>query len=196
MISKNKIMINFKKNNVRLYNLLLKVKDLKDITGVFIAKKSRIKINTRIGCGTRINGKILIKGAGKVDIGKYCAIGEDVKIISSNHNMKLINLQLALQKKIGSLKMHSDEKIDVIIDNNVWIGDSVIVLAGVHIGNGAILAAGSVVTKNVPAYGIVGGVPAKFIKSRFSQDKIDEIEQSEWWNWSIEKMKNRHPFFD
>lgn len=161
--------------------------------GVFIAKNSSITSSTEIGYGTRINGKIVIKGAGKVKLGKYCAIGEDVKIISSNHDYKQINLQYALQKRIG-LEINAINK-DVIIGHNVWIGDSVIILSGVTIGNGAVLAAGAVVTKDVPGYAIVGGCPAKIIKFRFDENKIKEIENSAWWNWTEDEMIKKINFF-
>ena len=187
-------MVVFDKSKSRKYNFILKFRNLKDNTGVFISKKSKIKENTIIGDGTRINGKIVIKGKGRVEFGKYCAIGEDVKIISSNHDSNEINLQYALQKKIG-LKAKTILK-PVVIGNNVWIGDSVIILPGVNIGNGAILAAGSVVTNNVEPYAIVGGVPSKLIKFRFNNDKIKEIEKAKWWEWSIGKMRENKSFFN
>lgn len=186
-------MIFFSRNKTKWLNFLLKFKNFKGSSGIFIAKNSFISVGTTIGVGTRINGKILIKGSGSVNIGKYCAIGSDVKIISSNHSTKPVNLQYTLQKKIG---LKAEKKTEpVIVGHNVWIGDSVIILSGVNIGNGAVLAAGSVATKDVEPYAIVGGVPAKFIKSRFEMDKINQIENSQWWDWSIEEMKKNINFF-
>lgn len=176
------------------HNLILKFKNLKDSTGVFIAKKSRIKVGTIIGHGTRVNGKITIKGVGKVELGNFCAIGEDVKIISSNHDSSEVNLQYALQKKMG---LKTKTIIGTVkIGHNVWIGDSVIILPGVTIGNGAVLAAGSVVTKDVASYAIVGGVPSKFIKFRLDNAKREVLEKSKWWEWSIKKMKENKSFFN
>jgi virginiamycin A acetyltransferase len=162
---------------------------------VYMTGKTIIKGKTFIDVGTRINGKIVIKGKGACTIGKYCAIGEDIKIITSNHDTNNINLQYSLQKKIG-IKPTISPKKGVKMGHNVWIGDNVIILSGVEIGNGAVLAAGSVVTKDVAPYSIIGGVPAKFIKFRFNKEKIQKIEKSEWWDWSIDKMKRNKTFFE
>lgn len=183
----------FKNPKIRFLSRFLPSKDITDKTGVFIARNSVIPNGTIFGDGTRINGKCVIKGAGKVIFGNYCAVGEELRIISSNHDISDINLQFALQKRIG-LEINPISK-SVIIGHNVWIGDSVIVLPGIKVGNGAILAAGSIVTKDVPPYGVVGGCPAKVIKYRFDKEKIAEIEKSEWWNWSLEKMKENIDFF-
>lgn len=77
------------------------------------------------------------------------------------------------------------------IGNDVWIGAKCIVMDGVTIGNGAIVAAGSVVTKDVPSFAVVGGAPAKFIKYRFSQDIIDRLEEIQWWNLPDEEITKR-----
>jgi len=74
------------------------------------------------------------------------------------------------------------------IGHDVWIGTNSIILQGVEIGNGAIVAAGSIVSKSVPPYAIVGGVPAKLIKYRFSQEEIKELEQLKWYLWDLEKI--------
>ena len=79
----------------------------------------------------------------------------------------------------------------VEIGHDVWIGTNVTILPSVKIGNGAIIAAGAVVTKDIPDYAIVGGVPAKVLKYRFSDDEIKRLNQSKWWEWPDEKIK-RH----
>lgn len=79
-------------------------------------------------------------------------------------------------------------KGDTIIGNDVWIGYKALIMPGVKIGNGAIISSRAVVTKDVPAYTIVGGNPAKVIKSRFSDEIVMELEKLAWWDWSVEKI--------
>jgi virginiamycin A acetyltransferase len=81
------------------------------------------------------------------------------------------------------------------IGNDVWIGLNVIILSGVKIGDGVVIAAGSVVTKSIPAYSIYGGVPAKFIKLRLREDQIFELQKIQWWNWPIEKIRENEALF-
>ncbi|MGJ8639908.1 MAG: CatB-related O-acetyltransferase [Opitutaceae bacterium] len=163
--------------------------------GVKISRGSSISQSTQIGGGTRINGRITIKGKGACFIGRYCAFGADVKVITSNHLTSYANLQCTLQRKIGAIE--TDVAFgSVTIGHNVWIGDSVIVLSGVSIGDGAVIGAGAVVTKNVPSYSIVGGVPAKVIRARFSEQVIQKLSAVEWWNWSPEELRRNREMFD
>ena len=75
-----------------------------------------------------------------------------------------------------------EDEYSIIIGNDVWIGDNVLIFEGIRIGDGAIIAAGAVVTKDVDPYAIVGGVPAKLIRKRFTQDQIDFLRAFKWWN--------------
>lgn len=75
-----------------------------------------------------------------------------------------------------------------MIGNDVWIGYEATIMPGVKIGDGAIIASKSVVTKDIPAYSIVGGNPAKIIKFRFDKERIKELLEISWWNWSAEKI--------
>lgn len=148
------------------------------------------------------NGNFIVKGnLGKIVIGSYCAIGQDVKVILSNHDMTKTVMQYTFyrknfgEKKVTDLHETNIQKSVTKIDNDVWIGDNVIILPGVHIYTGAIIAAGAVVSKDVPPYGVVGGVPAKLIKKRFEESKIQELLASKWWEWDEEKIKNNKDFF-
>lgn len=87
-----------------------------------------------------------------------------------------------------------DNKGDIVIGNDVWIGYEAIIMAGVHIGNGAIIATRAVVTKDVLPYTIVGGIPAKPIRKRFNDDTIQKLEILKWWDWSIEKIRQKLPY--
>ena len=82
-----------------------------------------------------------------------------------------------------------DNKGDIVIGNDVWIGYEAVVLAGVTIGDGAVIGTRAVVTKDVPPYTIVGGVPAKFIRKRFPQETIDSLLKIKWWNWPEERIR-------
>ena len=92
------------------------------------------------------------------------------------------------------VKDPSIEVGDIVIDNDVWIGYEAVIMAGVHIGNGAIIAARAVVTKDVPPYTIVGGVPARPIRKRFDEDTIRKLETLKWWDWSAEKIQRCFPY--
>ena len=82
-----------------------------------------------------------------------------------------------------------DNKGDIVIGNDVWIGYEALIMAGVHIGNGAIIGSRAVVTKDVPPYTIVGGVPARLIRKRFDEEVIQKLEALKWWDWSAEKIQ-------
>jgi serine acetyltransferase len=85
---------------------------------------------------------------------------------------------------------HPSCKGDIIIENDVWIGAKATIMSGVRIGNGAIVAAGSVVSKDVPPYAIVAGNPAKVVKYRFSDEQIKKLLSIAWWNWDEQKIKD------
>ena len=124
--------------------------------GAYLGTPAKITIGSNSGIG--INCRIY----GPVDIGSDVMMGPDVVIISSNHRFD--NLALPMREQ-GCTPCRP-----VKIGNDVWIGTRVIILPGVSIGDGAVLGAGSVVTKNVPPYAIIGGNPAKIIKSRISSN--------------------------
>ncbi|MBB4184219.1 virginiamycin A acetyltransferase [Sinorhizobium terangae] len=156
-------------------------------------KQWNVKGRLRVGYHSSINGRLKTRGA--VKIGKYCAIGDDVRLIAVSHDPQTINLQIWLQSEIGS-KKGGTSRGPIIIGNNVWIGDLVCVMSGVTVGNGAILAAGAVVTKDVEPYSIVAGVPAKHIRYRFSESVRHQLEAIKWWNWDDERIKRNIAFFD
>ena len=80
------------------------------------------------------------------------------------------------------------------IGNDVWIGYEAVIMAGVHIGDGAVIAARAVVTKDVPPYTIVGGTPARKIRMRFEEETIAKLQQIQWWNWPVEKIRRSLPY--
>jgi acetyltransferase-like isoleucine patch superfamily enzyme len=136
------------------------------------------------------------------EIGKFCSIASNVSIgpgihktdgISTHPVFYLSNTPLV--KKYSNRDVFESSK-RTVIGHDVWIGEKSIVLDGVEIGTGAIIAAGSVVTKNVDPYAIVGGVPAKLLKFRFTENEIEAILYSEWWNQSDEWLQNNYLAFN
>ncbi len=130
----------------------------------------------------------------KLIIGKFCMIASDVTFImnGANHLSDAIStFPFAIFGEDWSNAMEGKEypsKGDTIIGNDVWIGYGATIMPGVTIGDGAIIATKSVVTKDVEPYAIVGGNPAKEIKKRFSEVEIIHLLEIQWWDWSIEKI--------
>lgn len=133
----------------------------------------------------------------KLVIGKFCAIARGVKFImnGANHSMSgfstypfyiFANGWESAAPEAGDLPY----KGDTIIGSDVWIGYEALIMPGVKIGNGAIISSRSVVTRDVPAYAIVGGNPAQVIKSRFPSEMVERLQQLAWWNWPVEKITN------
>lgn len=132
----------------------------------------------------------------KLIIGKFCSLACGAKFIfnSANHTMTSLSTypfplffeEWHLDKK--NVTDTWDNKGDIIIGNDVWIGYEAIILAGVTIGDGAVIGARAVVTKDVAPYTVVGGIPAKPIRKRFDNETIAELLKIKWWDWSKEKI--------
>jgi len=130
----------------------------------------------------------------KLIIGKFCMIASDVKFImnGANHLTDTISTYPFAIFGNGWEKAMEGKtypnKGDLIIGNDVWIGHNATIMAGVKIGDGAIIATNATVVKDVEPYSIVGGNPAKEIKKRFDDATIEKLLELQWWNWSIEKI--------
>ncbi len=130
----------------------------------------------------------------KLIIGKFCMIASDVKFImnGANHLTKSISsFPFAIFGEDWKNAMDGKNyptKGNTEIGNDVWIGFNSTIMPGIKIGDGAIIATNSTVTKNVEPYSIVGGNPAKEIKKRFTKEQIEKLLEIKWWNWEIEKI--------
>jgi len=137
-----------------------------------------------------------------VTIGKFVCIGPDVLCGLGRHpSRKFVSVHPAFYSPLGqsSITFVSEpafeEYAHILIGNDVWIGARAIILDGVVIGDGAIVGAGAVVASDVPPYAIVGGVPARVIRYRFTPEQIDSLESSKWWDWDLSVLKESHSFF-
>lgn len=163
---------------------------------VFLGENVSI-VNSFIGDFSYVNSNSKIRNTA---IGKFCSIGPNVQIVLGKHPSNFVSshpMFYANNKpfKTFSDKIYIEEYGQVTIGNDVWIAEGVLIPGGVTIGNGAIITARSVVTKDVEPYSIVGGIPAKHIKYRFEADIIKKINDSEWWNWESELLKEKFKLF-
>lgn len=132
----------------------------------------------------------------RLRIGKFCSIACGAKFLfnSANHTLESLStypFPIFFEEwdlRTADIAEAWDNKGDIVVGNDVWIGYEAVILAGVTIGDGAIIGARAVVTKDVPPYTIVGGVPAKPIRKRFSEETIAALLALRWWDWDKERI--------
>ena len=135
----------------------------------------------------------------KLRIGKFCSIACGAKFIFNSANHTLSSLSTypfpiffeEWELDCKDVANAWDNKGNIIVGNDVWIGYEAVIFAGVTIGDGAIIGTRAVVTKDVPPYTIVGGIPAKPIRKRFSENVINTLLEIKWWDWSREKISEK-----
>lgn len=137
----------------------------------------------------------------KLRIGKFCSIACGAKFLfnAANHALGSLSTypfpiffeEWGLPTDADTIARAWDNHGDIVVGNDVWIGYEAVVLAGVTIGDGAVIATRAVVTKDVPPYTIVGGVPARPIRTRFDADTIARLQALRWWDWDAEIIR-RH----
>jgi acetyltransferase-like isoleucine patch superfamily enzyme len=125
-------------------------------------------------------------------VGKFCSIGDRVTVLlGGNHRQDWIStypFNVTAWPDLGHIESGNATKGNTIIGNDVWIGQDVLILSGVTIGDGAVIAARSVVTKNVGPYELWAGNPARCKRQRFPQSVIDELLDLKWWDWPDDKI--------
>lgn len=142
-----------------------------------IKKNTLIDEGSSIGCNNYIGNNVRICAS---KIGNYCSIAPNVTIGPGEHTLYNISTKVSVMEKAG-MKVDLIKK-QLLIGSDVWIGANAVILRGVTVGNGAVIAAGAVVNKDVPSYAIVGGVPAKIIKFRFNDEIIKKLKESKWYD--------------
>jgi acetyltransferase-like isoleucine patch superfamily enzyme len=166
---------------------------------VIINKHVSLRGDVKVGKGTFVNPYTVIASTSDapITIGAFCSIAGFVYIISGNHNIKLPSTYQTSSGIYSAIfKNNLGKKRPIIIGNDVWIGTHAIILSGVTIGDGAIIGAGSIVTKNVEPYSIVAGTPARYIKSRFNDPKIiNKLMEMKWWELSDNLLFEKKDFF-
>lgn len=135
-------------------------------------------------------------------IGKFSCIGPEVLCGLGRHpSRNFVSSHPAFYSTLGQVSTYFastqtfDEFVPIEIGNDVWIGARAVILDGVTIGNGAIVAAGAVVVSDIPSYAVVGGIPAKIIRWRFDSTQIEFLESTKWWDWSVDELSASHSYF-
>jgi acetyltransferase-like isoleucine patch superfamily enzyme len=133
---------------------------------------------------------------GKLRIGKYCSIADDVTILlGGEHHLDWVttypfSMLWDDAKHFPGYPMNTG---DVTIGHDVWVGHDAFILSGITIGNGAVIAARSLVTRDIPPYAVVAGTPARHIKQRFPDEVVTALQRIAWWNWPVSDVKRAWP---
>ncbi len=146
---------------------------------------------TLAGPGVKVCGNV-----DGIEIGSFTSIGANVVIQEGEHDYERLTTYFVNRNVLENGKKEEITKGKITIQEGVWIGSNSVILSGVTIGRGAVIGAGSIVTKDVEPYSICVGAPCKEVKKRFSDDVIQKIENSRWWEMSTDEMKNNVHLFE
>lgn len=194
----------FRKKNIKVYANTRFNQDT-FFEGNNVVGKNTVIGGSYIGRNTYIGNETNLS---KCQIGRFCSIASCVKVIDNTHPSSVFVstspsffsiLKQNGQSFVKENKFEEHLRIDgysLIIGNDVWIGTNAVIKGGITIGDGAIIAMGAVVTKDVPPYAIVGGVPAKVIKYRFNEAQIKKLLELQWWNKTDKWLEQHADYFE
>lgn len=151
-----------------------------------------------------IGARSILSGPGRivadiepVTIGKYCSFAPETLIWESLHRTRRMTTYFAMSELFGeSFRSDITSKGPISVGNDVWIGTRAVVLSGVKIGDGAVIGAGSVVTRDIPPYAIAAGSPARVVRMRFPEDVRLRLLDLRWWDWDIETIRRNRALFE
>lgn len=183
-------------SRISIFSFVSSKNDIHSTAAVY--RMAKVK-NSTIGAYSYIGNETDVECA---DIGKFCSIADHCRIGMGGHNLNMLSTSPIFTETANGTKsrwvvqdVNSDEDKRAILGNDVWIGSHVLINGGVMVGHGAVVGAGAVVVKDVPPYAIVGGVPAKVIRYRFTQEVIEKLLELEWWNYDDTTLKENISFF-
>ena len=133
----------------------------------------------------------------RIDVGKYCSVAKGVVFVVGRHFVENISTYPFRAFLVAGGKPDDENPPveSIVVGNDVWIGARALIVANVTIGHGAVVAAGSVVVKDVPPYAVVGGAPARVIRMRFGPERIQELLEIAWWDWPDERILSNLDLF-
>ncbi len=191
-----------------LYEIELLCRSVRNyIRHTYMSKPPVRVFNHKVGKQTYGHEHSLGYACNDAEIGSFCAIALGVKIGVQIHTKNYITNHPFPENVNGTSQYDYEEFVKanppVKIKNDVWIGSNAVIMPGVTIGNGVIIGANAVVTKDIPDFAVAVGVPAKVIKFRFSDEEIELLNQSQWWNWNDDFLnknaalfRNKEKFFE
>jgi len=196
---KNYISIKLKYRGKAIFNTTTRI----DLTSSF--EGANIIGNNTKFCGNMGYGSYICNDCAIVgNVGRFCSIAHEVKNAQgvhpiSNPYVSTSPMFFSLRKQTGKTfaqkQLFEEMKEPIEIGHDCWIGQRAFIVGGVKIGTGAVVLAGAVVTKDVPPYAVVGGVPARILKYRYDEETIDFLLRSEWWNMPIEWLEANYELF-
>lgn len=193
----------------RLYNYIrdVYIRSFKD--GVKLSRRSSV-IGSELGSFVHVGdyafvyeselGRYSSIGRGAVirnaRLGGFCSVSWSATIGATPHNHALLTTHaFHYIKSFGFVDHDKRIVLPTTVGNDVWVGANAVIMPGLKIGDGAVIGAGAVVTKDVPPYAIVAGVPAKILKFRFEKDVVKELLEIRWWDWEIKRLKLKIDLF-